>query len=143
MRADIVLEPAGRNTAPAIALAALAALEKTEETGDGAAAETALLVLPSDHAIEPAAAFHAAVRAGLAALEADPDRLMTFGVLPTRPETGFGYLVRGGAARRSVRRGPLCGKTGCRGRRGPAGRRRLRLEQRNVPVPGFGVSCGA
>lgn len=97
LRADIVLEPAGRNTAPAIALAALAALGTAEGAEDGAAAETALIVLPSDHAIEPAAAFHAAVRAGLAALEAEPDRLMTFGVLPTRPETGFGYLKRGEA----------------------------------------------
>lgn len=90
--ADIVLEPEGRNTAPAIALAALASLE---EGGD--AAETVLLVLPSDHAIEPEASFHAAVREGLAALEADPQRLMTFGVIPTRPETGFGYLLRGEA----------------------------------------------
>lgn len=93
LRADIVLEPEGRNTAPAIALAALASLAEYNAEAE----DTILLVLPSDHAIEPATAFHAAVRRGLTALEADPQRLMTFGVIPTRPETGFGYLVRGDA----------------------------------------------
>lgn len=92
--ADFLLEPQGRNTAPAIALAAFSALDPDEgENGEGA--EPALLVLPSDHSIEPVEPFHAAVRDGLEALRAAPDRLMTFGVRPTRPETGFGYLIRG------------------------------------------------
>ena len=80
----IILEPVGRNTAPAIAVAALAALE-----GAGSQ-DPVLLVLPSDHVITDVAAFESAMRAGLAAAQAG--RLVTFGVVPTRPETGYGYV---------------------------------------------------
>ncbi len=78
----IVLEPLGRNTAPAIAIAAL------EATADGS--DPLLLVLPSDHVIRDVPAFHAAVRqAEPAAVEG---RLVTFGIVPTGPETGYGYI---------------------------------------------------
>ena len=83
----IILEPAGRNTAPAIALAALQA-----SRGDP---EALLLVLPADHHIAAPARFITAVTRG-----EDPAReglLVTFGVVPSAPETGYGY-VRGGAA---------------------------------------------
>jgi mannose-1-phosphate guanylyltransferase/mannose-6-phosphate isomerase len=82
----IVLEPAGRNTAPAIALAAHAAL--AADAGDGL-----LLVLPADHVIRDAAAFRAAVEGAAAAARAD--HLVSFGVVPRSPETGYGYIRRG------------------------------------------------
>ncbi len=80
----IVLEPVGRNTAPAIAAAALQALQ------DADGGDPLLLVLPSDHVVRDAAAFHAAVRAAMPAAEAGA--LVTFGIVPTAPETGFGYI---------------------------------------------------
>jgi mannose-1-phosphate guanylyltransferase/mannose-6-phosphate isomerase len=86
----ILLEPVGRNTAPAIALAALAALSATKGKAD-----PLLLVLPADHVIRNVAAFQAAVRTAVRAAEAG--RLVTFGVVPTAPETGYGY-IRSGAA---------------------------------------------
>jgi mannose-1-phosphate guanylyltransferase/mannose-6-phosphate isomerase len=78
----ILLEPEGRNTAPAICLAAL---EVARADPDGL-----LLVLPSDHLLEDREGFHAAVRAGAEAAAAG--RLVTFGVTPHRPETGYGYI---------------------------------------------------
>ena len=80
----IVLEPAGRNTAPAIAAAALQALQ------DAGGGDPLLLVLPSDHVVRDADAFRAAVRAAMPAAEAGA--LVTFGIVPTAPETGFGYI---------------------------------------------------
>jgi mannose-1-phosphate guanylyltransferase len=80
--ARLVLEPAGRNTAPAIALAALAA-----------APDDLLLVLPSDHLVRDAAAFRDAVRAGAGA--AREGWIVTFGMKAERPETGYGYIERG------------------------------------------------
>lgn len=80
--AAIILEPIGRNTAPAIAVAAL------EATRDGA--DALLLVLPSDHVITDEAAFRAAVQAAAGAAEAG--KLVTFGIVPTGPETGYGYI---------------------------------------------------
>jgi mannose-1-phosphate guanylyltransferase/mannose-6-phosphate isomerase len=84
----IILEPAGRNTAPAIALAALAAVQ-------GGKADPLLLVLPADHVVRDVTAFQVAVRA--AVLAADAGRLVTFGVVPTAAETGYGYIRRGTA----------------------------------------------
>ncbi|MET3008995.1 mannose-1-phosphate guanylyltransferase/mannose-6-phosphate isomerase [Stenotrophomonas koreensis] len=78
----ILLEPVGRNTAPAIAVAALEATA----TGD----DPLLLVLASDHVITDPAAFHTAVLA--AAPAAAAGKLVTFGIVPTGPETGYGYI---------------------------------------------------
>ncbi|HZF94764.1 MAG TPA: sugar phosphate nucleotidyltransferase [Allosphingosinicella sp.] len=80
----LVVEPAARNTAPAIALAALAA-----------APDDLLLVLPSDHFIADAAAFRAHVAAARAA--AEDGWLVTFGMTPDRAETGYGYIRAGEA----------------------------------------------
>jgi mannose-1-phosphate guanylyltransferase / mannose-6-phosphate isomerase len=82
----IVLEPVGRNTAPAIALAAHAALAADE--GD-----SQLLVLPADHVIADVAAFHRAIE--VAAGAAREGALASFGIVPDAPETGFGYVRRG------------------------------------------------
>lgn len=88
----IVLEPRGRNTAPAIALAAHAALKAV---GPKATADPLLLVLPADHVIRDVPAFHRAVHAALGA--AQQGQLVTFGIVPTTPETGYGYIHRGPA----------------------------------------------
>jgi len=86
--AAIVLEPTGRNTAPAVAVAALLAQRAAAPNTD-----PLLLVLPADHLVRDVAAFATAVDAAAAAAAAG--RLVTFGVVPDRPETGFGYLLRG------------------------------------------------
>lgn len=78
----IILEPVGRNTAPAIAVAAL---EATRDRADAL-----LLVLPSDHVITDEAAFRDAV--ARAAGAAENGKLVTFGIVPTGPETGYGYI---------------------------------------------------
>jgi len=82
-RADtIILEPTGRNTAPAVALAALAA-------GD----DPLLLVLPADHLIRDEAAFRNVVTEALPLAESG--RLVTFGIVPNGPHTGYGYIQKG------------------------------------------------
>ena len=78
----ILLEPVGRNTAPAIAAAAMQAIRDGEDP--------LLLVLPSDHVVRNDAAFRAAVRSAIPAAEAGA--LLTFGIVPDAPETGFGYI---------------------------------------------------
>jgi mannose-1-phosphate guanylyltransferase/mannose-6-phosphate isomerase len=88
----ILLEPVGRNTAAAIALAAHAALA---DLGADEREEPILLVLPADHVIADPAAFRAAVSVAHSA--AGEGHLVTFGVTPTHPETGYGYLVEGEA----------------------------------------------
>lgn len=80
-----ILEPTGRNTAPAVAVAAMSAMEH--------AADAVMLVLPADHLIRSEKAFHAAVERGLA--QAESGRLVTFGIVPDAPETGYGYIERG------------------------------------------------
>ncbi len=79
----VVLEPAGRNTAPAIALAALVAEDK----------EAALLVMPSDHVIADVEAFHAAIARALPLV--NDGWLVTFGIAPDAPETGYGWIQTG------------------------------------------------
>ncbi len=79
---SIILEPFGRNTAPAIAIAALEALSREQDPN--------LLVLASDHYIEDEDKFVKAIDSALkASLQ---NRLVTFGVIPTSPETGYGYI---------------------------------------------------
>ncbi len=89
---SIMLEPAGRNTAPAVAIAALAALSggTGEQKVQGG---PLLLVLPADHVLTDIAAFRRAVAAATAA--AREGFFVTFGIVPTRPETGYGYIRRG------------------------------------------------
>jgi mannose-1-phosphate guanylyltransferase/mannose-6-phosphate isomerase len=83
----IILEPAGRNTAPAVALAALQALRDDPDA--------VLLVLPADHLIRDVDAFASAVKVALPS--AQDGALATFGIVPDAPETGYGYLRRGDA----------------------------------------------
>ncbi|MFV7770795.1 mannose-1-phosphate guanylyltransferase/mannose-6-phosphate isomerase [Shewanella marisflavi] len=83
----ILLEPVGRNTAPAIALAAMQALKN--------GGDPLLLVLAADHVIKDESAFCASVEQALPFAKAD--KLVTFGIVPTVPETGYGYIKRGEA----------------------------------------------
>ena len=86
-RADILLEPVGRNTAPAIALAALQSLTSDEDP--------LLLVLAADHVIEDVELFQKQVLKAQPLAEAGS--LVTFGIVATGPETGYGYIRRGAA----------------------------------------------
>ncbi len=88
----LILEPMGRNTAPAIALAAIAA-------GGGAAP---LLVMPSDHVIADVEAFHAAIHSALPLVE--QGWLVTFGITPDAAETGYGWIKVGEAIAAGVHR---------------------------------------
>ena len=85
--AQLILEPVARNTAVAIVMAAAVAAER--------APDTLILVMPSDHRIGDVAAFHEAVSRG--AVAARDDKMVTFGIKPTGPETGYGYLEAGEA----------------------------------------------
>jgi len=84
---DIILEPVGRNTAPAIAAVAFKALKDD--------LESVLLVLPADHVMENIPAFHKAVENGYRA--AQENHIVTFGIVPDAPETGYGYIQKGQA----------------------------------------------
>ncbi len=84
-QATLVLEPVGRNTAPALTLGALAAM--------AAGADPVMVVMPADHVIQNMPAFQAAV--AVAAPLAQAGRLVTFGIKALAPETGYGYIRRG------------------------------------------------
>lgn len=85
---NIILEPAGRNTAPAVAVAALTTLQTVVNSED-----PLLLVLAADHVIRDESAFIASVQAAIP--HADAGKLVTFGIVPTQSETGYGYIRRG------------------------------------------------
>ena len=87
--ASLLLEPEGRNTAPAITLGALQALKS------GKASDTLLLVLAADHVIQDVDAFHKVVISATAL--AREGHLVTFGIVPTRAEIGYGYIQKGSA----------------------------------------------
>ncbi|MBM7036290.1 mannose-1-phosphate guanyltransferase [Vibrio sp. qd031] len=82
---DIILEPVGRNTAPAVALAAFRAVEEDSEA--------TLLVLAADHIIKDPKAFVSAIESAMPL--AEQNVLVTFGIVPTTPETGYGYIKQG------------------------------------------------
>ncbi|MDI9245087.1 mannose-1-phosphate guanylyltransferase/mannose-6-phosphate isomerase [Marinobacter sp. CHS3-4] len=90
--AGIILEPVGRNTAPAIALAALAAAEENPEE--------LLLVMPSDHVLKNTDVFKEATSEGAKAAKAG--KLVTFGIVPDAPHTGYGY-IKGGTSHGAYR----------------------------------------
>lgn len=82
---DIILEPAGRNTCPAATLAAFALAEVDEDA--------LMLLMPADHLVKDVAAFQQAI--GAATALAEQDHLVTFGIVPSAPETGYGYIRKG------------------------------------------------
>jgi mannose-1-phosphate guanylyltransferase len=85
--ANVVAEPCPRDTAACVGLAAEIVARKDP---DGT-----MIVMPADHVIEPAEKFLKTVRAAASVIEADPTAFVTFGIKPTRPETGYGYIERG------------------------------------------------
>ena len=87
---SVLLEPIGRNTAPALTLAALVAAR------GGAGHDPVLLVMPADHVITDVEAFQKVVRAG-AELANSEHAVVTFGITPDAPETGYGYIQAGAA----------------------------------------------
>jgi mannose-1-phosphate guanylyltransferase len=84
---NVIAEPAPRDTAPCVGLAA-GIVDKRDPTAT-------MIVMPADHVIEPAEAFRATVKAAVAVVDLDPDALVTFGIKPTHPETGYGYIEEG------------------------------------------------
>ena len=95
--AAILLEPFGRNTAPALTLAALTASAAGED-------DPVLLVAPADHAIAHSEAFRSAVADG--AVLAEQGAVITFGIVPAKPETGYGYIQQGEALTNPALQGP-------------------------------------
>jgi mannose-1-phosphate guanylyltransferase/mannose-6-phosphate isomerase len=93
---SIFLEPVGRNTAPAVAVAALKAAANN--------LEALILVLPADHLIQNISAFHAALALGMGF--AQQGGLVTFGIVPDRPETGYGYIRKGQSVQIHKSQGP-------------------------------------
>jgi len=85
-RESILCEPCPRNTAPCIGLAAIRILREDPDA--------TMAVLPADHVIEPPEAFRAAIRFAAALVEQRPQRLVTFGIRPSYPAEGFGYIER-------------------------------------------------
>jgi mannose-1-phosphate guanylyltransferase len=85
----IIGEPFKRDTAPCIGVAASLV---TAADADGI-----MIVMPSDHVIEPRAEFHRAVRAGVKLIQDDPEKIVTFGIRPNYPAESFGYIQRGAA----------------------------------------------
>jgi len=89
---NVIAEPCPRDTAPCVGLAAGIIAHKDE---DGC-----MIVMPADHVIEPADAFRATVKAAVSVIDDDPSALVTFGITPTRAETGYGYIERGALVER-------------------------------------------
>lgn len=84
---NILVEPAARNTAPCVGLAAIEILRNDPEG--------IMFVMPADHVIRTEEAFASAARRAVEIVEADPERLVLFGVTPSFPATGYGYIERG------------------------------------------------
>ncbi len=84
---NVIAEPCPRDTAPCVGLAAQIVARRDPEG--------TMIVMPADHVIRPVDAFLTTVKAAVAVIDADPSALVTFGVKPTRPETGYGYIERG------------------------------------------------
>jgi mannose-1-phosphate guanylyltransferase len=84
---NVVAEPAPRDTAPCVGLAAGIVAQKDPEA--------TMIVMPADHVIEPADSFRSTVQAAMAVIDDDETALVTFGIKPTHAETGYGYIERG------------------------------------------------
>jgi mannose-1-phosphate guanylyltransferase len=85
--ANVIAEPCPRDTAPCVGLAAGIVASRDQ---DGT-----MIVMPADHVIEPVEAFRTTVRAAVSVIDDDPSTLVTFGITPGHPETGYGYIERG------------------------------------------------
>ena len=128
---NVIAEPAPRDTAPCVGLAAgIIALRDPGAT---------MIVMPADHVIEPREAFLATVVAAVAVIDHEPTALVTFGIKPTHPETGYGYIERG-ALWKSATASRFIGSFNFE--RSPT-EKRLSGSWRLVTSPGIrGSSCG-
>jgi mannose-1-phosphate guanylyltransferase len=86
---NVVAEPCPRDTAPCVGLAAAVIARRDPDA--------TMIVMPADHVISPDKVFRTTVRAALGVIDRDPTAFVTFGIKPTRPETGYGYIERGEA----------------------------------------------
>lgn len=86
---NLLVEPQARNTAPCVGLAAIHALHRDPDA--------VMLIMPADHVISTSGEFQNAVKQAANLVETQPDRLVMFGIAPTFPATGFGYIERGSA----------------------------------------------
>lgn len=86
---NVLVEPMARNTAPCIGLAAIHALKQDPDA--------IMFITPADHVISPQDVFQAAAKKAVSVVEADPERLVLFGITPAFPATGYGYIERGEA----------------------------------------------
>lgn len=84
---NVLTEPEARNTAPCVGLAAVHALHRDPDA--------IMFIMPADHVISPIETFQTAARKAVSVVEADPSRLVLFGVTPDFPSTGYGYIERG------------------------------------------------
>jgi mannose-1-phosphate guanylyltransferase len=84
---NVISEPCPRDTAPCVGLAA-AIVHKRDPEGT-------MIVMPADHVIEPPEKFQKTVMAAVSIIDEDPSAFVTFGITPSRPETGYGYIERG------------------------------------------------
>ena len=130
---SIILEPFGKNTAPAIAVAAIHAA--------GLAEDPVLLVLSADHEIADEKAFRDAVKQALPLAEAG--KLVTFGIVPTNAATGYGYIKRGEAEGNGFIVDQFVEKPDRDTAEELSGHGRLLLEQWYVYVQGTNLSAGA
>jgi mannose-1-phosphate guanylyltransferase len=89
---NVIAEPCPRDTAPCVGLAA-GIVAHADPKGT-------MIVMPADHVIEPVDAFCATVKAAISVIDDDPGALVTFGITPSRPETGYGYIERGALVER-------------------------------------------
>lgn len=85
---NVLTEPCARNTAPCVGLSAIHALHRDPEA--------ILFIMPADHVISPIDVFQAATRKAVDVVQADASRLVLFGITPSFPATGYGYIERGG-----------------------------------------------
>ena len=84
---NIVAEPCPRDTAPCVGLAAWHVVRRS--------ADATMIIMPADHVIAPAETFLDSIRGAVSVIEEEPGALVTFGIAPTRAETGYGYIERG------------------------------------------------
>ena len=96
VQAALLLEPAGRNTAPALTLAAMYA---TEQSKDSNKSDPILVITPADQTIQNTAAFTKALQECIAVVDADQAKhtIAILGITPTAPETGYGYIKKNGS----------------------------------------------
>jgi mannose-1-phosphate guanylyltransferase len=86
-QSQLIGEPMGRDTAPCIGLAAALIAQRNPEA--------VMIAAPADHLIEPVGAFHRSIQAAVTLTQEFPDALITLGIVPNRPATGYGYIRRG------------------------------------------------